>query len=124
MVEPSHHPEVLRAGEVLVDGGELTGEPDQAAHDVGLGGDVVTEHPGHCRCQAASTVVRIRTAVVLPAPFGTEQPEDRAWFHAEADTVESPHGMAEGLVQVLQLNGERHADLLASAYTCAHATDG
>ncbi len=67
--------------------------------------------------------MRIRTAVVLPAPFGTKQPEDRAGFHAEADSVKRPHGMAEGLVQVLELNGECHADLLASAYTCAHATD-
>ncbi len=33
-------------------------------------------------------VVRMRTAVVLPAPFGPEQPEDRAAFDVQVDTVE------------------------------------
>ncbi len=37
--------EVLAPGEVAVDGGELSGEADEAAHRVGLLDDVVPEHP-------------------------------------------------------------------------------
>ena len=40
MVELAEHPQVLAAGEVLVDRRVLTGEADRAAHLVGLLDDV------------------------------------------------------------------------------------
>ena len=102
MVEPSHHPEVLGTGEVLVDGRELAGEADQAAHDVRLGGDVVTEYPGHAAVGREHRREDPDNGG-LAGSVRTEQPEDRACLHSEADTVEGPHTLAEGLVQILEL---------------------
>ena len=49
----------------------------------------------------------MRTAVVLPAPFGPEQPEHRAGLHLERDPVEGPHVAAgEDLHEVVRLDGE------------------
>ena len=107
VVEPSDHPEVLRAGKVLVDCRELTGEPDQRAHYIRLGRDIVTEHPGHPAVGLEHSRENPNGGG-LARPVRAEQPEDRALFHAEADSVEGPHSMAEGLVQVLQLDGQRH----------------
>ncbi len=114
VVQPCDHPEVLSAREVLVDRGELSGEPDQPANDFGLFPDVVPEHP--------------RPAAVggehgredpdncgLAGPVRPQEPEYLARLHPEADAVERPHGVAEGLVQILQLDGERHTGLLAGA---------
>ncbi len=112
MIQPSCHPEVFSTGEVLVDGRELTGKADQFADDIRLGRDVVTQHPGHA-------AVRLQHCRENPHSRGlassvrTEQPEDRALFHGEADTVEGPDVLAERLVQILKFNGERHAGLLA-----------
>jgi K+-transporting ATPase A subunit len=40
-----HQPQVLLAGEQVVDGGELAGHADRGAYPVGLGHDVVTGDP-------------------------------------------------------------------------------
>ena len=44
--QPPEQTEVLSAGEILVHGGELPGQSDPAANRIGLGDDVVTQHPG------------------------------------------------------------------------------
>ena len=46
VVELPHHLEVLPAGQVLVDGGVLAGQADEAADQAGLLHHVVAEHPG------------------------------------------------------------------------------
>ncbi len=73
-VEPPDHVEVLVAGEDLVDGGELarTGRcvggprPDRSRTDT----PATTASPS----SGSSSVVRIDTAVVLPAPLGPSRP--------------------------------------------------
>ena len=62
-----------------------------------------------------STVVRIRTAVVLPAPLA-QQPEDPARRHGEVDTPERHH-LAEPLLQ--PLDQDRIISHSASVPPCA-----
>ena len=66
--------EVLAAGEVLVDGGVLAGEADALAAPPA--GAAATSMPSTVARPASGRrmVVRIRTAVVLPAPFGPSRP--------------------------------------------------
>ena len=52
--QPAEQDQVLRAGQVLVDRGELPGEADPAADRVGLAHDVVAEHPRRARRRAAA----------------------------------------------------------------------
>src|SRR3954451_20438163 len=42
VVQAADHDQVLEAGEILVDRGVLTGDPDVAAHSLWIGGDVKT----------------------------------------------------------------------------------
>ena len=74
VVEPADHLEVLEPGQVLVDGRVLAGEPDlrRAARPRRL----TTSRPATRALPpvGGSSVVRIRTAVVLPAPFGPSRP--------------------------------------------------
>jgi len=42
VVQVGHQPQVVCAGEQLVQGGELTGDPDDGAHRVRFGGDVMS----------------------------------------------------------------------------------
>ena len=74
VVEPADHLEVLEARQVLVDGRVLAGEADPLAHLRCVADDV---EAGDARRAASgrSSVVRIRTAVVLPAPFGPSSPK-------------------------------------------------
>ena len=71
--QPTDVLEVLVPGEALVDRGVLPGQPDAGAgaarvlHDV----DAVDERRP---ASGLSSVVRIRTVVVLPAPFGPSTP--------------------------------------------------
>ncbi len=46
VAQAADHADVLAAGQVLVDGGVLAGQPDDAAHDVGLARHVVAEDGG------------------------------------------------------------------------------
>ena len=43
--QPADQDQILAAGEVLVDGGELAGETDRAPHRRGVGRHVVAEYP-------------------------------------------------------------------------------
>ena len=74
VVEAADHLQVLEAGEVLVDRRVLAGEPDPLAEPRRLAEDVDARPPAPFPRRAASSVVRIRTAVVLPAPFGPSSP--------------------------------------------------
>ena len=72
--EPAEEDEVLVAGEVLVDRGELPGEADPPADRVGIGDDVEPEHARRLPPSGLSSVASTRTIVVLPAPFGPRRP--------------------------------------------------
>ena len=73
VVEPAEHPEVLASRQVLVHRRVLAGEADDLAHLLGL---ARTSKPGHARAARVgrSSVARMRTVVVLPAPFGPSRP--------------------------------------------------
>ena len=73
LVEPAEHPQVLAPGEVLVDRGELAGQPDDLAELVGLFDDVEAGDRRVPRVRPEQ-VARILTVVVFPAPFGPSSP--------------------------------------------------
>ena len=66
----AEHHEVLPPGEQRVDGGVLGGQTDAPPHLAALGGDVEPGDVSPYPDVASVSVVRMRTAVVLPAPFG------------------------------------------------------
>ena len=57
----------------------------------------------------SSRVVRMRTAVVLPAPFGPEHAEHRPARHRQVDAAQRVH-LAERLGQALHENRRLLAD--------------
>ena len=69
MVQVGHQLQVLLAGQQVVHRRELAGDADRRAHAVRVVGDVVA---GHLQLAGVggNSVERIRTIVVLPAPFG------------------------------------------------------
>ena len=73
VVEAPDQLEVLEAGQVLVDRGALPREPDAEAQLLGVAHDVEAVDLG-AAAVGASSVVRMRTAVVLPAPLGPSMP--------------------------------------------------
>ena len=73
--EPADQPEVLAAGEVLVDGRVLAREADPHAHRVRIVDHVVARAPPRCRRRAVAPSRGSRTAVVLPAPLGPSNPK-------------------------------------------------
>ena len=116
LVEASEHPEVLAAGEVLVDGCVLAGEPDQAPHCLGLTRDV---EPRDGRPAGVGTEQRRENAHGrgLARAVRAEQPEHRAFPHLEIDAVERPHlaaPRAEHLDEPFCLD-HSHAPTLAAA---------
>ena len=68
------HPQVLAAGEVRVDGGVLTGEPDAPRTACGLAHDVAPSTSAR-PASGCRIVASMRTAVVLPAPLGPRRPK-------------------------------------------------
>ena len=76
--EVAHHVEVLAAGEVLVDGGELPGEADDLTDLRGLDGR--RRDPARCRGPRSGVrmVVSMRTIGGLAGAVGAEQPEHGA----------------------------------------------
>ena len=90
LVEPAEHPEVLAAGEVLVDRGVLPGEADQPAHRLGVARDV---EAGDGRPARVGTKQRRQDANGrrLSGAVRAEQPEHRAFLHVEIDAVERAH---------------------------------
>ena len=97
-VQAPDHDQVLEAGEVLVDGRVLPGEADAAAQLDGVADDVEARDAAPCRRRACSSVVRTRTAVVLPAPLGPRSPSTLPGGDLQVDAVEGPD-VAEGLHQ-------------------------
>ena len=104
MGEPPDHDQVLAAGQVLVDGGVLAGEADALADVVGL------RRRRRCPSTVARPasgrriVVKIRTAVVLPAPFGPSRPSTVPVGTREVDAVDGDD-VAEALREPFGLDG-------------------
>src|SRR3954467_15360082 len=81
------HPEVLVGSEVLVERRVLEDKPDVAAYGAPLAADVVAGDRRRAACrsgQRAEDLDRRR----LAGSVGTEEPEDLAGLHVEADTVD------------------------------------
>ena len=72
-VEPPDHLDVLAAGEDLVDGRGLAGQPDPGAHPGWVGADVDPGDAGGAP-SGWSKVASTRMRVVLPAPLGPSRP--------------------------------------------------
>jgi len=105
MGQAPHHAQVLPAGEVLVDCGVLTGQPDESAHDVGLLHHVVAQNggPAGVGMQDGREDAHGRR---LAGPVGPQEPEDSALRHFEGGAVEGAHvAPREDLDQVYGLNG-------------------
>ncbi len=73
VVQPADHLEVLPAGELVDDGRRLPGEPDDGATAAASCTTSCPSTPARPP-SGCSSVVRMRTAVVLPAPFGPSSP--------------------------------------------------
>ena len=73
-IQPPEQHEVLPPAEHLVDRGVLPDEPDPPPHARRVARHVDARRPPRARRPARSSVVRIRTAVVLPAPLGPSSP--------------------------------------------------
>ena len=87
--QPAEQDQVLAPGEVLVDGGELAGQADEAAHRVGLAHDVVPEHARRAGVRAQQRREhpdRRRLAGAVRA----EHAVDRAAAHGQVDAVDRP----------------------------------
>ena len=105
--EPPDHVDVLAPGEVLVDGGVLARQPDQAADHVGLLHHVVPEDAGAPRVgfEDGGEDAHGRR---LAGTVGAEQAEHGAGLDGERDLVERPHAaLGEDLHQVVGLDGKR-----------------
>ncbi len=99
VVQAPHHLEVLQAGEVLVDGRELTGEADHGTEEHRVANDVVARHHGLALIgfeQGREDADRGG----LPRPVGSEETEDRALLHRQVHAFHGLH-LPEGLLQTL-----------------------
>jgi hypothetical protein len=109
VVEVAHHLEILAAGQVLVDGGVLSGQADQAADQPLLLVHVVPE-------DTSLSAVRLQDGGQnahggrLARPVGAEQAEHCSLVDAEADAVEGAHRVLAGecLDQCFGFDGMRH----------------
>jgi len=107
MREPSDHAQVLTSGEVLVDRGVLTGEPDDAPDLVGLLHDVVPQDGGRPRVgleDGGEDPHRRRLAGAVRA----QQAQHGAGLDLERHAVEGAHvAPGKDLHEVLCLHGDR-----------------
>ena len=94
-VQPPDHLQVLPAGEHLVDGGVLAGEPDDRAHGGRLLHDVEPGHPGPPRVRLDQRGQDLHQRC-LAGPVRTEEPEHAGRRDVEVDAVERP-GLPERL---------------------------
>ena len=95
--QPGDQHEVLPPAEDLVDGRELSGEADGLPHVRSLRGDIEAVDAGSPRV-GLSSVDRIFTTVVLPAPF---EPS-RAKMLPRATSKSTPRSTSSVLVRLLQ----------------------
>src|SRR5918995_6065203 len=85
--QPTEQDEVLKTGQVVVDGGELDGEADPGSHGIALALEVVAEHPGRAgvgakeRCEDADRGC-------LAGPVRPQQREDRSRRYGQIDPVD------------------------------------
>ncbi len=115
VVEVPDHLQVLATGQVLVDGGVLPGQADDAAHQGSLLAHVVPDHPG-------SSAVRLEDGGQdahgrrLARSVWTEEAEDGALGGIEAHSVEGAHGVlaVEGLLEGVDLDGVVHGTVVLS----------
>ena len=113
--EIRHQPQVLLAGELAVDRGDLARQGDRVPHLVALASDVETGHPRLAcvgRDQRGEDVDRRR----LAGTVGPEQGEHRSGGDVEVDPVEGDL-LAVGLLEAAGLDGERGLRLRRS---CGH----
>ena len=105
--ELAHHPEVLVAGQVLVDGGVLTREADAFPYGLRIRTDIDAEHIG----ASAGSLQDGRENPHrrgLPGTVRPEEAEHAAGRHGEVDTVEGNDG-TESLLEVLYNDGVVHS---------------
>ena len=113
MGEPADHVDVLAPAQVLVDRGVLAGQPDDAAHHVGLLGHVVAQDGGDALVGLEDGGEDAHRRG-LAGPVGAEQPEHGARLDLEGDAVEGAHVAAgEDLDEVVRLDGDRSGKKLA-----------
>jgi len=103
LVQLADHLQVLAAGEVLVHGRVLAGEPDQAAHLVRVLEHVHARHHGSPGVGAQQGGEDAHGGGLARA-VGAEQAEDSALGDFEVDAVEGTY-IAEGLHQALGIYG-------------------
>lgn len=108
LVELTDHLQVLTAGQILVDRGELAGEPDRAADVVGSLQYVDARHdrPAAVRPEQSR---QDTYGGRLAGPVGAEEAQDRAFRHVEINTAECSY-IAEGLHQAFGMDGAWHTD--------------
>jgi hypothetical protein len=85
--ESSQQDEVLLPGEVLVDGGELPGHADAAAHGVGVALDIVSQHAGFARIGPQQRR-QDADGGRLAGAVGPQQPVDAAGGHEQIEPVD------------------------------------
>ena len=91
LVEPAEHPQVLATGEVLVHRRVLTGESDHATAAPGPGARRRSRPRWRGPHPACSSVARMRTVVVLPAPLGPSRPRTLPSCDGQVQPVEGAH---------------------------------
>ena len=101
--QAAEHLEVLPPGEDLVDGGELSGEPEQLANDRGLVHHVMPEDLGAPRVRSEQGREDANERG-LPGSVRPEQSEDRSLRDVEVDTRERKR-RAEALGHALDVDG-------------------
>jgi hypothetical protein len=113
VVEPADHLQVFVAGQVLVDGGILPRQPDDAADLLRMVQDV----DAHDRDPA---VIRLQqggqdpNAGGLARAVGAEQPEDGALGDGQVEPVQRVHVVIQ-LDEVFHLDGSVHGPTLRLA---------
>ncbi len=99
LVEAAEHPEVLAAGQVLVDGRVLAREADQLPHRLRVAGDV---EPGDARAAGVGAEKRREDPDRgrLAGAVRPEQSQHRSLLHLEVDAVERAHLVLPGAVDL------------------------
>ena len=95
--------EVVGPGQALVHRRVLAGQPDELAHLVRVAHDVVAADASPDPPSGRSSVARMRTAVVLPAPFGPSSPSTlpvRAVRSTPASAVVLPNRLTSPCVSM------------------------
>ena len=109
VVEAPDHGEVLPAGEVLVHRRVLAGQSDERPDLIGLGDHVVPEDTAGAPV-GGEDGGEDADGRRLAGAVGPQQAEDGALLDREAHAVEGAHVTAEGLSQIVGLDGVGHGE--------------